>query len=217
VPIFLSNLLDYFFYKRCYLCSRKADKNLLCGKCFKTLCSKGYKRQKLVKGIEIEGYFTYQDEIQQLIRAIKYHNKIALAGDIAEILYKFLVEQGFSGEDIVLIPVPLHPKRQKKRKYNHIEAICEEFSKLSSCKTNIDLIKRVKNTRVQYKLSPQERRANIKDAFKVFPEFYSGKKLIIVDDICTTGVTIEELIKELKKNNIHNVAGLVISFSRSSF
>jgi len=210
---FWSNLLDYFFYRKCYLCSCKLEKGLLCEKCFNTLKSKGFLRIKRVKGIEIKGFYSYGEEIQRVIKGIKYYNKKELAGSIAKIMYDFLLEFGFSAENTELIPVPQHPKRIRERNYNHMEVLSDELAKFLSCEVNTGLIKRVKNTLPQYKLSPQERRENLKGAFKVTPKFYTGKNLVLFDDISTTGVTMEEMIKELKKKGIHNVTGLAIAFS----
>jgi ComF family protein len=207
---FCVSLLDYFFYRRCYFCRGKARSSLTCNRCREKIKNSGFRRVKKVKGVEIEGYFFYKDEIQKLIRGIKYHGKPELAKDIAKILVEF--KENFFGEETELIPVPLHSDRQQEREYNQMELISGEISLLTGCKTNTDLIKRVKNTRPQYNLSQAERRKNLKGAFKVFPEFYSGKKLVLFDDISTTGVTMEELIAELRKNNIHNVTGLVIAF-----
>jgi competence protein ComFC len=208
-----NSLLDYFFYKKCYFCNRKAKTGLTCDKCFEKIKSTGFKKIKKIKGTEIRGYFFYKDEIQKLIRAIKYHNKKDLSGDIARIFVELSKEDRVLGEETEIIPVPLHPERQKERKYNQMELISEEISLLTGCRINYDLVKRIKNTPPQYRLSRRERRKNLKGAFKVFPENYSGKNLILIDDISTTGVTMEELITELRKNNIHNVTGLVIAFA----
>lgn len=208
-----STILDYIFYKKCYFCSNKARQELICDKCFKKIKSTGFRKNKKVNGIEILGYYFYKDEILHLIRAVKYHNKKEMAGIIAKIITELAGKDCFSDKNTELIPVPLHKKRQDKRKYNQTELISEEISLLTGCKTNKDLIKRVKNTRPHYKLKQRERRENLRGAFKVNPEFYTGTPLIILDDISTTGVTMEFLIAELKKHNINNVKALVIAFA----
>ena len=104
-----------------------------------------------------------------------------------------------------IIPVPLHKNRQTKRKYNHMELVCEEFSKLSGFNCNFDLIKRVKDTKPQYKLSRKERLENLSKAFVVNRESYHNKPLLILDDICTTGSTFEEIIQELNSSEITDI------------
>lgn len=202
---FISNFLDYFFYKKCYLCKSKADIGLLCNKCYEAIKNKAIKKTKIVNGIKIQGFFTYSNEVKKLIRAIKYHNKRDLALPIAKLLTD-LVDLDKNTE---IIPIPLHHTRQKRRKYNHMELIASHLG----CKVNTDIVKRIKDTAPQYKLSQKERRENLQGAFKI--EGNSNKKLVLFDDICTTGVTMEELVNELRKSNINNIEGLVISFARS--
>jgi ComF family protein len=185
----------------------------MCATCYEKIKQEGFKKTKIVGNIRVDAYFFYENEIQKLIRGIKYHNKKELAGDIAKILYETAGTEAFPNESAEIIPVPLHSTRQAKRKYNHMELIANEISSLSGCKVNTTLIKRVKDTIPQYNLSPEARRRNLESAFKVFPEEYSGKELILLDDISTTGATIEEMALELRKRNINNVLGLVIAFT----
>ena len=73
---------------------------------------------------------------------------------------------------------------------------------------NKDLITRIKDTKPQYKLKRNERLVNLSSAFKVTKENYKGKTVLLIDDICTTGATFEEMIKELTKNGITNIVCL---------
>ena len=81
----------------------------------------------------------------------------------------------------------------------------EEFARLTSNTLNTDLIKRIKDTKPQYKLKRHERMQNLHGAFKVDKNFYHGKTLLLIDDICTTGSTFEEMIKEFAKNRIEDI------------
>ena len=185
----------------------------MCEVCREKMLKSGRKSSKIVAGVRIDAYFTYKDEMQKLIRGLKYHNKKELAADIAKILYEIAGAKAFPTENAEIVPVPLHTKRQAKRKYNHMELIANELSVLSGCKVNTELIKRVKYTAPQYNLSSKERRENLKGVFEVFPEAYNGKQLILLDDISTTGATLEEMALELQKRNINNIRGLVIAFT----
>ncbi len=210
--LLISNLLDYIFHKKCYFCTERANKRIICDKCYEKLKASGAERVKTIKGVSIKGYYFYKGEVLKLIRGIKYHNKKTLAKEIAGIIVEIAGKEHFSPEKTEIIPVPMHHKRQQKRKYNHMEILAGEISLLTGCRVNVDLIKRVKNTLPQYNLNQLERRKNLKDAFRVFPEFYSGKTLVLFDDISTTGATLEVMIEELRKHNIRNITGLVIAF-----
>ena len=93
-----------------------------------------------------------------------------------------------------------------------MELVAEELSKMSGFKCNFDLIKRIKDTKPQYKLNRTERLQNLADAFVINKDLYKGKTLLIIDDICTTGSTFEEMIKIFKANNINDI----VCFSTST-
>ena len=84
----------------------------------------------------------------------------------------------------------------------------EEFCKLTSNEFNKDLIQRVKDTKPQYKLKRMERLENLSNAFQVNKENYKGKTILLIDDICTTGSTFQEIIKEFNKNGITDIVCL---------
>ena len=81
----------------------------------------------------------------------------------------------------------------------------EEFCRITSNTLNKDLIKRIKDTKPQYKLKRNERVKNLSNAFQVDLSQYHGKTILLIDDICTTGSTFEEMIKELKRNGINDI------------
>ena len=83
--------------------------------------------------------------------------------------------------------------------------VAEEFCNLSGCTPNTDVIKRIKDTKPQYKLKKAEREINLKDAFEVDETNLLPMKILIIDDICTTGSTFEEMIKEFEKHNIFDI------------
>ena len=107
--------------------------------------------------------------------------------------------------DFELVPVPLHAKRIKRRKYNHMELVCEKFSELSGFECNFGLIKRVKDTKPQYSLSIKQRQENLAGAFQVESSAYKGKTILLLDDICTTGSTFEEMIKALQAQGFKKI------------
>ena len=138
-------------------------------------------------------------ELQKLIRGIKYHKQRDLAYFQAKFMYEYFQKiEVLQGIEFVLVAVPQHKNRIKSRKYNHMELVCEEFSKLSGFEYNFELIKRVKDTKPQYKLSRQERLQNLDAAFEVDKTKINNKAVLILDDICTTGSTFEEMIKALR-------------------
>ena len=86
-----------------------------------------------------------------------------------------------------------------------MELVAKEFCYLTGYEYNCDLIKRIKDTKPQYKLTKKERAENLHGAFEVDKSKNLNKKVLIVDDICTTGSTFEEMINEFKRNEICDI------------
>jgi ComF family protein len=209
----LKNFLDWLFYRKCYFCGKAIKEGAVCDNCHESLKQKikPYKSYRNFGNIYVFSAADYKDEIKKLIRAVKYHNQQDLVPYIAELLYIYWKNTPNNDVNFTIIPVPSHEKRLKQRKYCHIELIAFEFSKLTGYKVNTELAQRIKNTKPQYKLSKEERLLNLKDAFNIDKTKYTGENLLILDDICTTGVTIQELIKSCKENGIEKLCGLVVS------
>ena len=186
----------------------------MCPECFEKLEFNDFNANRIINGVDIYCAGIYTKELQKLIRGLKYHKKKDLAYFQAKFMYDYFKNiDVLKDKDFVIIAVPLHEKRIRKRKYNHMELVCEEFSKLSGFDCNFDLIKRKKDTKPQYKLSRSQRLENLSDAFELDLSSYNkNKTLLIMDDICTTGATFEEMIKEFNKFGITNI----VCFSTST-
>ena len=203
---FLNSILDLIYRKRCYFCGSSKYSLKMCPKCFDNLEYCSFLPNRIVNSVNIYCAGMYNKELQKLIRGLKYHNQKELAYYQAKFMYDYFTNiADLKDENFELVPVPLHINRVKKRKYNHMELVCEEFSKLSGFACNFNLIKRVKDTKPQYKLNRKERLINLHKAFEVEKEAYNGKRLMIMDDICTTGATFEEMINELNQAGIKNI------------
>ncbi len=201
---FFTSLLDLIYKQKCYCCSSSEENSRLCTNCYNSLTMCELQPSKFVCGVNVYCAGLYNKNLQKMIRGLKYHKQKEMAFYIAKFMYEYWQNLGISSK-FTIIPVPLHFKRLKKRKYNQVELIADEFSKLSGYEINTKLIKRVKETQPQYKLSRIERLDNLKDAFEVNKEEYRGGSVLILDDISTTGSTFEVMVNELKYNGINNI------------
>lgn len=202
----LNSFLDLIYRKKCYFCGNSKYSVKMCPNCFDKLEFNDFNASKIIDGIDVFCAGFYNKELQKLIRGLKYHKQKDLAHFQAKFMYDYFKKiDVLQNKDFLLIAVPQHEKRIKKRKYNHMELICEEFSKLSGFEYNFELIKRIKDTKPQYKLNRKQRLENLSEAFLVNKENYNGKTLLILDDISTTGSTFEEMIKEFKNNGINDI------------
>lgn len=202
---FFINLLDWIYKKKCYFCRRSDESVKMCSKCYDSLEFLSYGKRFAIDGVSVYVAGVYEKNLQKLIRGLKYHNQRDLAFYQAKFMWEYW--QNITSESgFVVVPVPLHKDRQSKRRYNHMELVAEEFCRLSGNILNTKLIKRVKNTRPQYKLTHAERAENLHNAFKVDTSALSDcGKILILDDICTTGSTFAEMIKTLKEAGITDI------------
>lgn len=200
----LLSLLDWIYKKKCYFCKSSKEAVKMCSKCYEEMDFLPVKPSRTVKGKKVYCAGIYSKNLQKLIRGLKYHNQRDLAFYLAQFMSEYF-EKISDKKDYEVIPVPIYTKREKKRKYNHMNLVGEEFCRITANTLNVDLIKRIKDTKPQYKLKRQERVQNLTNAFKVDKSKYNGKTLLLIDDICTTGSTFEEMINELEKNGINDI------------
>jgi ComF family protein len=176
----------------------------MCQNCYEEMDFLPVKVNRIIDGKKVYCAGVYNKNLQKLIRGLKYHNQRDLAFFLAKFMAEYF-EKITDRNDFEVVPVPIFKKREKKRKYNHMTLVAQEFCKLTQNNLNTELIKRIKDTKPQYKLKRNERMLNLSNAFKVDKDAYTGKTILLIDDICTTGSTFEEMIKELKRNGIEDV------------
>lgn len=158
-----------------------------------------------VLGCKVYCAGSYEQNLQKLIRGLKYHNQRELAYFQAKFMFNYWKQILNKDENYQIIPVPLYKAREKKRKYNHMVLVAEEFSKLCGYNVNLELIKRIKDTKPQYKLSKFQRMENLSNAFLINKNAAKTEKVLLMDDICTTGSTFESMIIELRKCGINDI------------
>lgn len=186
----------------------------MCPKCYDSMAFSNKNANRIIEGVNggvnIFSCGVYEKTLQKLIRGLKYHKQKELAYYLAKFMYEYWSELGDT-RDFQVVPTPLHKNRIKKRKYNHMDLVAEEFCKLTGYTLNKDLIKRVKDTKPQYKLTRPQRLENLNGAFEVDKSKDLNKPILILDDICTTGATFEEMIKALRKADLKEIVCLAAS------
>ena len=136
--------------------------------------------------------------VQNLLHELKYNNHPEIGEKLGKILSMNLVEGGFEKEFDWLIPVPLHKYRMRTRGYNQSAMIAKGMSEILQVPFSDSIIRRTTATKTQTKKSKIERWENVNYAFEVVdPNLISGKRILIVDDVVTTGATIEACAKIL--------------------
>lgn len=136
--------------------------------------------------------FAYSREVQMSVLRMKYGGRAEYAGFYAAAIWRTGASRIRSWDPDVIIPVPVHIKRELKRGYNQAEEIAEALSKLTGIPVR-QPVQRVKQTRPQKGLTPSERLRNVRGAFLVPGGQIMWRKILIVDDIYTTGSTLDEM------------------------
>jgi competence protein ComFC len=193
-------LLDILFPQSCVGCGKQ--ETYFCGDCAEKLCARG-KIHKIP--FPVISCCDYDLTIQTVIKYFKYHFAKDLAKPLGIILnHQF--KKHFKSDKIVLVAVPLHKKRYKHRLFNQAEELAKEIG--SPC----DILIRTRHTKPQAKLNREQRLKNLKGAYALKDLIdLSGKIVVLVDDVCTTGTTLRECAKALKAANVEKIYGLVIA------
>ena len=160
----------------------------------------------------------HNDVARTIVSRLKFGDRPELAKFCARLMYGAgaeLFENGDDEQKPVLVPVPLHRVRQWRRRYNQANELARFLGRLGNMEVLPFLVRRSRATRAQIGLSARQRARNVAGAFEVTPdssEMIAGRRIIIVDDVVTTGSTVSALSKALHKKGMANID--VISFSR---
>lgn len=137
-------------------------------------------------------YFHKSTAIQHIIHQFKYHHKKEVAIFMGKLMGNMLRQSIFFSDVDAIVPIPLHSKKQQLRGYNQSDLLSTGISEMMKIPVLYHGIKRVAFTESQTKKSRMERWQNVKNAFEVtFPEEVRGKHILLVDDVVTTGATLE--------------------------
>lgn len=164
--------------------------------------------------------FREDDDFSKIIYQLKYGGMkmlgVYLGRMLGNELKKYITQNNLPDFDII-IPVPLFKTKVRERGYNQSDFICLGISKTLGIKCISDIVKRNRHTSTQTKLSREERIENMKDAFEINDKYKNeidGKGIILVDDVVTTGSTMNEVIKVLKENGCSDVTACCLAMAR---
>ena len=222
--------LDLLYPPRCVGCEREGQ--FLCTSCAETLphllppfcirCSQpvsrgDFCRRCLERPLAIDGIvapFRMEGAAREAVHRLKYGNLRVIAPELGGLLADFLTERQIQGD--VLIPVPLHRRRERKRGYNQAGLLAHEVGPRLGLPIAAEALSRRRDTPSQTGRSQaDERRANVQGSFySPRPEMVTGLDVLLVDDVCTTGATLEACSVALKDAGAESVTG--VTFAREA-
>lgn len=158
----------------------------------------------------IRSAFQFTPELKSAVHSFKYRFKPGMAPYLANYMrLTYLKHPELHGADAV-VPVPTHEKRRAERGFNQSEALAEELAKLCGLPCRPQLLKKIKATGQQARMNRRDRQKNLANAFASTPDV-KGMNLLLIDDICTTGATLEECAKALKQQGAKRVRALTLA------
>ncbi len=151
-----------------------------------------------VKGVTSFLAFTKKGKVQNLLHALKYKNKPEVGVLLGKMMAQELKENDTFPEADLIVSVPLHKKRRRERGYNQSDAFAEGLSEVAGIPWSGNALARIRYTKSQTGKTKVERQENVKDIFEALqPEQIRGKRIILVDDVLTTGATLESCLNVL--------------------
>lgn len=147
-----------------------------------------------------QAVFEYKNLIVKAVHKFKYSDGKYLAKPFANLMATFYATENLFVDGVVF--VPMYIKKEKERGYNQAKVLAQEFCKITKLKF-LDVLDKINNNKVQASLNFSERRKNVKDIFKVKPnskDLIKNKTLLVIDDIFTTGATVNEICKTLTES-----------------
>jgi len=228
--LILNNLFSEFFPSRCILCQQTVGQGFeVCPTCYQALphnenccvrcalplaqdISRGLLCGRCIKKLPAFDYayspFRYEGDVITLVHQLKFSEKIRFSRSIGEMLLQHFSGTGESPD--CLLPVALHQSRMRQRGFNQSIEISRLLAKKLGVPIEHSAVVRRRHTVAQTGLSAKQRQKNIRGAFSMAGEL-SYKHVLIIDDVMTTGATVNELAKLLKKNNVERVGVLSIA------
>lgn len=155
----------------------------------------------------------FQEPLRSYIHALKYKGKTRLAEPLGRLLAQTYTRYSFQVD--AMISVPLHHERQRQRGYNHAQLLAEVCASLVSIPLYNNIVQRQKATPAQVGLKASQRYQNMAGAFLCTPTYTTGslrgRRILIIDDVCTTGATLEACAAPLYAAGASAVWGLVLA------
>jgi len=163
--------------------------------------------------MELDGIrspFLFKGIVRHAVHQFKYSNFKALAFPMAQLLAEYWENNSMEVE--VIVPVPLHHRRLRERGYNQAALLAQELGRLINLPVEENTLFRLQDTSAQVKVSNAEaRRLNVTGAFACYDEVLEGKRVLLIDDVCTTGATLDACAAALNRTGVTSVWALALA------
>ncbi len=171
------------------------------------LCHRCQQTPPQIDGIRSVLYF--EGALRAAIHALKYRRARDLAGLLGGLMGDYWQDQPIPVD--VIVPVPLHPARERSRGYNQSALLALGLAEAADLPVRVDLLARIRATAPQVDLGAEARRENVRGAFYCENGSATGLRVLLVDDVCTTGATLEACSQALRAGGASSVWALTLA------
>ena len=207
---FIKPVLRFLYTNKCIICNQNSE-DYICKNCKKEINFLSLFPTKIYKKTPIYCASVYKTVIKKLIKSLKFYRKKYAYIPLAQILFDYYVKLKLKKDFVIVFP-PTFFSKNTRRGYCHMELIAKEFARLTNFKLEKKLIKKTKYTKPQY--TSKNRKKNIENSYivnKKLIQKYKNSPILILDDITTSGATIETLVDILISAGIEDITSLVIA------
>ena len=214
------SFISVFLPFRCHACNETTDFGVvLCERCLiklRGLIDAPQLVEDVVCSFPVYTLSSYDSLMSDIIRIVKYRPSLKLLLLLTEQCQKFGRLKTLIDRDDILIPVPMHSDRQLKRGFNQAELLAEKFALAAGCRFS-PALERIRATRPQADCDEKDRQSNLEGAFSIgrglIRDMFAGRHLILVDDVVTTGSTLQKCREALQPLAPAKVSALAVSHS----
>lgn len=229
-------ILDILYPPRCPVCHGIVrGKDRVCGKCRRLLsyvaepqcrkCGKGLAKQEQEYCCDCQRFphaytagaavFAYDEVMRRSIAMFKYHNRREYAVFYAEEMYRRFARRLAFWKPQVIIPVPVSRKKKRQRGFDQAELLAKQLGRLIGIPADLSYIVRREDTIPQKELTRQQRKANLRGAFALRGGAKRYERVLLVDDVYTTGATVDAVSEILRENQTKFIYFLTICVGRN--
>ena len=230
----LRKILDIFYPRCCPVCQKilRDQRRMICPECERRLRPIGHPRcYKCGKPVEEgeyckdcrkhahifdqgRGIFVYDDIMRRSVTRYKYYGCREYGDFYAKAMYRYAQKELREWSPDLIVPVPIHKSKERLRGFNQAAYLAERLSSYTGIPVDMNLVQKVVKTKSQKKLNAMQRRKNLEKAFLVTKDI-RGKDILVVDDVYTTGSTIDAMAGCLRKKGAKNVYFLTVCIGRA--
>ncbi len=225
----VKSALDFVLPQNCLICDKEIEEGILCNNCLDyipvvkpplcQLCGRPIKKGRTCrfckKGMHINhgrAWALFIPPVDKVIHHFKYQKKTKLSVLLGRAMGTIIKSDYFLKDADTIVPVPLSWWKYLRRGYNQAALLSEIISQECNIKS-ADRLERIKNTKTQTKLDEEARRKNVLNAFNVKPDGIRDKTVLLIDDVITTGATMNECARVLKEAGAKDVYSCVAAIT----